>query len=103
MNFDQTDSRRREICESWGLFRHSDPLAQMIKLDEERDELHQALQEADYAEIIDAIGDQMVVLGNIATMFGADLAACYAGAVEEISQRKGTIVNGVFVKETSHG
>lgn len=99
MNFDQTDTRRREICEAWGLFRHSDPMAQMTKLDEERNELAMALLDCDYPEIIDAIGDQMVVLGNIATMVGADLAACYASAVEEISKRKGTIVDGVFVKE----
>jgi len=103
MNFDQTDTRRREICEAWGLFRQSDPLAQMGKLNEECKELKKALLDTDYPEIIDGIGDCMVVLGNIATLVGADLAACYAHSVEEISKRKGTIVDGVFVKETSHG
>ena len=101
MNFEETDKRRKAICQSWGLFEQSSPMAQMQKLAEEFVELKHALLEDDTSEIIDGVGDSFVVLCNIATMLHLDPAACYASAVHEISKRTGHIDpdTGLFVKD----
>ena len=101
MNFEEIDNRRKAICQSWGLFEQSNPMAQMQKLAEEYTELKHALLEDDLSEIIDVVGDSMVVLGNIASMLNLDLADCYASAVHEISKRTGHIDpdTGLFVKD----
>ena len=49
---------------------------------------------------IDAIGDMVVVLINIATRNGASLETCLGQAYEEIKDRKGRMINGSFVKES---
>jgi NTP pyrophosphatase (non-canonical NTP hydrolase) len=98
--FEQIDQRRIAICKSWGLFDQSNPMAQMTKLAEEFVELKHALLEDDTGEIIDAIGDMTVVLGNIASMLNLSLPDCYASAVHEISKRRGHIDpdSGLFIK-----
>jgi NTP pyrophosphatase (non-canonical NTP hydrolase) len=72
----------------------------MVKLAEEYTELKHALLEDDMGEIIDALGDSMVVLGNIASMLNLALPDCYASAVHEISKRSGHIDpdSGLFIK-----
>ena len=49
--------------------------------------------------VIDDIGDCLVVLINIAERNGLNLALCLQHAYEDIKDRKGTMVDGVFVKE----
>jgi NTP pyrophosphatase (non-canonical NTP hydrolase) len=100
MTFEETDKIRQSICQRWGLFDQSSPMAQMTKLAEEFVELKHALLEDDTGEIIDAIGDMTVVLGNIASMLNLDMADCYASAVHEISKRRGHIDpdSGLFIK-----
>jgi hypothetical protein len=41
----------------------------------------------------------MVVLTHIAKMYNLDLRHCYEQAYNEIKDRKGKIVNGIYVKE----
>jgi hypothetical protein len=50
-------------------------------------------------EIIDGIGDAMVVLTILAAQHNVNLEACVAAAWDEIKDRKGRMINGVFVKE----
>ena len=49
--------------------------------------------------VIDDIGDCLVVLINIAERNGLNLALCLQHAYEDIKDRKGKMVDGVFVKE----
>jgi len=49
--------------------------------------------------VIDDIGDCMVVLINIAERNGLSLSDCLSHAYEDIKDRKGKMVDGVFVKE----
>ena len=49
--------------------------------------------------VIDDIGDCLVVLINIAERNGLNLTSCLHHAYEDIKDRKGTMVDGVFVKE----
>ena len=49
--------------------------------------------------VIDDIGDCLVVLINIAERNGLSLFDCLSHAYEDIKDRKGKMVNGVFVKE----
>ena len=49
--------------------------------------------------VIDDIGDCLVVLINIAERNGLSLFECLSHAYEDIKDRKGKMVDGVFVKE----
>jgi hypothetical protein len=49
--------------------------------------------------VIDDIGDCLVVLINISERNGLSLFDCLSHAYEDIKDRKGKMVNGVFVKE----
>lgn len=53
-------------------------------------------------DISDDIGDIMVVLINIAERNGLSLSECLEHAYDDIKNRKGRMVNGVFVKETDY-
>ena len=71
--------------------------AQIKKLREEVQELEDATH---IDQIKDGIGDCMVVLTIIAAMFDLTLLDCYFFAYNQIKDRKGKTVNGVFIKET---
>ena len=82
-----------------GLYEKGDIKTQVIKLQEEVGELSKAILENDEADIIDAIGDSVVVLTNLAHLSGFDIEHCIKEAYNEISNRKGKIINGTFVKD----
>jgi NTP pyrophosphatase (non-canonical NTP hydrolase) len=67
---------------------------------EEAGELAQALLNQDSYEIKDAIGDMVVVLTNLAALEGMQIENCIDSAYSEISNRKGEMINGTFVKQT---
>lgn len=71
------------------------------KLGEEVCELFEAMEERDLPDIADAIGDCSVVLAIIAEQYGLAFEQCQEAAWEQIKDRKGKIVNGVFVKEVA--
>ena len=75
----------------------SNPQAQMLKLTEEMGEL--AGNIAKGRPVKDDIGDMMVVLTIIAAQNNLTLAECYSHAYNDIKDRKGKVVDGVFVKE----
>jgi len=51
-------------------------------------------------DIADDIGDIMVVLINIAVRNGLSMEHCLEVAYNDIKDRKGRMIDGVFVKET---
>ena len=83
-----------------GLYVSGDPITQYVKLQEEAGELAQALLKDDQPEVIDAIGDMVVVLTNLAHQRGVSIEKCIDDAYKVISKRKGKMINGTFVKET---
>ena len=75
------------------------PQAQMLKMTEEVGELAHAIARGDEALASDAIGDCVVVLTILASQLGLNINTCVEGAYNEIKDRKGKMVNGVFIKE----
>ena len=90
----------REWARNRGIYDSGDVKTQLIKLYEETGELAQAVLKKDDDGIIDAIGDSVVVLTNLATLAGYDIEHCINSAYAEIRQRTGSMVNGTFVKDT---
>jgi len=89
----------REWAKERGLYDKGDIKTQLIKLYEESGELSQAILKDDKAGIIDAIGDSVVVLTNLAHLVGTDIEDCIGAAYNEISNRTGRMINGTFVKD----
>jgi NTP pyrophosphatase (non-canonical NTP hydrolase) len=89
----------RQWANDRGLYDKGDAKTQLIKLYEESGELSQALLKNDKAGIIDAIGDSVVVLTNLAHLVGTDIEICIKSAYDEISNRTGRMINGTFVKD----
>ncbi len=81
------------------LIHGSDARAQTIKLGEEFGELCAAIARGKTDEAMDAIGDMTVVLTILAAQLGTTIEACQDAAWEQIKDRRGRMVNGVFVKE----
>jgi len=83
-----------------GIYRTGNVKTQYIKLQEESGELAKAILKEDKAEFIDAIGDMVVVLTNLAALEGLKIEDCITSAYDVIKSRQGSMVNGTFVKET---
>jgi NTP pyrophosphatase (non-canonical NTP hydrolase) len=79
----------------------SEPRDQMLKLVEEMGELATAIQKKDRLGQIDAIGDCAVVLCIIAEQLNTRFDYCQEVAWQEIKDRKGRLIDGVFVKEVA--
>jgi len=94
-NFDKI----RAWAEERGLYNKGDANTQYVKLQEEAGELAKALLKNDKPEIIDAIGDMVVVLTNLSHMQGVTIEDCIDSAYKVISKRTGKMINGTFVKD----
>ncbi len=89
----------RAWAKAKGLYDKGDPKTQYIKLMEETGEIGRAILKNDTAEIIDGIGDAVVVLTNLAELVGVPIEECIQEAYNVISKRTGKMVNGTFVKD----
>ena len=90
----------RQWADERGIYEKGDPKTQYIKLMEEAGEVGRAILKQDTNEIVDGIGDMVVVLTNLAELIGVPIEECIQQAYNEISKRKGKMVNGTFVKQT---
>lgn len=88
----------RDWAEERGLYDKGDTKTQFCKLMEEAGELGRAVLKDNQAEFVDAIGDMVVVLTNMAMLGGTSIETCIDAAYDEIKNRKGKMVNGTFVK-----
>lgn len=79
------------------LIEGSDDKTQFAKLIQEAGELSDNICKG--KDIRDDIGDMMVVLINIAERNSLSLTECLEVAYNDIKDRKGRMVDGVFVKE----
>jgi len=89
----------RNWAETRGLYDEGNSHTQYVKLQEEAGELAKALLDDDKMEIMDAIGDIVVVLTNLAHLQDTTIESCIAQAYNEIKNRKGSMINGTFVKD----
>ena len=70
---------------------------QVLKLIQEVGELSDSV--CKQQDVKDDIGDCLVILINIAEREGTTLEECLAVAYEDIKDRKGKMIDGIFVKE----
>jgi len=89
----------RDWAKQRGLYDKGNAHTQYVKLQEEAGELAKALLNDDQDEVVDAIGDMVVVLTNLAHLRGVNIETCIASAYDVISKRTGKMINGTFVKD----
>lgn len=73
-------------------------VAQLNKLRSEVDELEEAMDQKDMDGFRDAIGDIFVVLTGMARIKGCSVEDCVKEAFNEIKDRQGVTVEGMFIK-----
>ena len=78
----------------------ADPRAQALKLGEEFGELFEGLAKNNDELTKDAIGDIYVVLTILSQQLGFTIEECIDIAYDEIKDRRGKMIDGVFVKES---
>lgn len=91
-----------EKIDEWAIERNLDtaePEKQMLKMIEEVGELAEGLAKGNLGQVIDSVGDVYVVLTILTLQMDLDISDCIVAAYEEIRNRKGKMINGVYVKE----
>ena len=82
-----------------GLYDGGDPKTQALKLVEEVGETSRAILKGNHEDIIDGIGDCVVVLTNLAELLDFSIEDCIDAAYDEIKDRTGKMSNGTFKKD----
>jgi len=92
---------RFDLIRTWarerGLYDKGDTKTQFCKLMEEAGELGRAVLKDDNKEFVDAIGDMVVVLTNLAHLGGTSIEYCIDSAYHEIKDRKGGMKNSSII------
>lgn len=104
MKYEKLQEKAIQWADDRNIFENSDAIKQISKTQEELDETLDALKRLEQGEeaileVADGIGDMLVTIILLAKMVGLDSVDCLADAYEEIKDRKGKMVNGLFVKE----
>lgn len=81
-----------------GLVNETNGKNQLLKSFEEMGEVARAVLKEDRPALIDGIGDVLVTLIILAEINNLSLEMCLAFAYEEIKNRTGKTVDGVFIK-----
>lgn len=89
----------REWAENKGIYAKGDAKTQFVKLSEEMGELAMSILKNNPEEFMDAIGDCVVVLTNLAHLNDVKIEDCINGSYDVIAKRTGKMVNGTFVKD----
>jgi NTP pyrophosphatase (non-canonical NTP hydrolase) len=94
--------RNKENVINWadnkGLLKRENSFKQFIKTVEEMGEVANALNKDNKEALIDGIGDVVVTLIILAKQNNLDIEDCLEHAWNEIKDRTGKTVNGVFIK-----
>lgn len=97
--FEELDLLVIEWARERGILPASDAKTQMLKCVSEVGELADAIAKGNFREIVDGLGDTVVTLILVAEILQLDLTECLEIAYKEIADRKGKMVNGIFIKE----
>ena len=92
----------RQWAKDRNLIEGSDMKSQFVKLIEEAGELANAIAKKNDIEFADAIGDMVVVLTIMAAQNGMMIEDCIDAAWQQIRDRKGKMVDGIFIKEADN-
>lgn|SRR5699024_6449700 len=96
-------NRLIENIEKWSIdkgLHQVESSKQALKTFEEVGEVAAALARNDMDELKDGIGDVVVTLIILAQQNNMSLQDCLEQAYNEIKDRKGKTINGVFIKES---
>jgi NTP pyrophosphatase (non-canonical NTP hydrolase) len=99
MNFTQLNDAIIAWGSERGIIQAKDAKSQLIKTMEELGELAGATAKENHDDMVDAVGDVVVTLILYCAIQEIDLTTCLNQAYREIANRKGKMVDGVFVKE----
>lgn len=91
--------RIRQWAHDRNLIEGSTVQAQFVKLIEEVGELAEAVAKGKDEQFMDSIGDAFVVLTILAAQKDLEIEECIAHAWDEIKDRKGRMVDGVFIRD----
>ena len=94
---------RFDLIRGWakdrGLYDKGDTKTQTLKLMEEAGEICRAVLKNDHEQVVDGIGDCVVVLTNLAELQGTTIEECIDMAYDVIKYRTGKMNNGTFKKD----
>ena len=104
MKYEKLQEKVIQWAKDRNIFENSNAIKQISKTQEELYETLTALREIEQGkesilDVADGIGDMLVTIILLAEMVGLDSVNCLADAYEEIKNRKGKMVDGLFVKE----
>lgn len=89
--------------QGWAVDRNlhtADYVKQALKLGEEFGELCQGIVKGNEEQIKDSLGDMYVVMTILSMQLGLEIEDCVYHAYDEIKDRKGKMVDGIFIKES---
>lgn len=96
--FDQNIDNVIVWASSRGLLSQENATKQMLKVIEEVGETASAILKGNQEAIVDGIGDSFVTLIILARQLGLEPSYCLDRAWDEIKDREGKTVNGIFIK-----
>ena len=104
MKYEKLQEKVIQWAKDRNIFENSNAIKQISKTQEELYETLTALRELEQGkesilDVADGIGDMLVTIILLAEMVGLNSVDCLADAYEEIKNRKGKMVDGLFVKE----
>lgn len=104
MKYEELEKKVIQWADDRNIFENSNAIKQISKTQEELDETLDALKrleqgEESILEVADGIGDMLVTIILLAEMVELSPVDCLADAYDEIKDRKGKMVDGLFVKE----
>lgn len=88
-----------QFFEDRGLYERTTWKAQHLKLEEETDELKDALLLGDDEQVLNEAGDVYICLLNVLHSCGLTMEQAVNYATDKVIKRKGRVENGVFIKE----
>lgn len=101
MNLDTLSKNVIEWADQKGLLKRENAHKQMLKVLEEVGETSGALLKDNEEELIDGIGDSFVTLIILSRQLGWEPEECLNRAWNEIKDRNGKLVDGIFVRDES--
>ena len=104
MSYEKLETKVIEWAKDRNILENSNAIKQISKTQEELDETLDALKrleqgEESILEVADGIGDMLVTIILLAKIVGLESVSCLGDAYEEIKNRKGKMVDGLFVKD----
>ena len=99
MKFDELSRLVKGWAEDKGIITENNAPKQMLKVLEEVGETSGALLKNDREALQDGIGDSFVTLIILSYQLGFSPEQCLESAWNEIKDRTGKTVNGIFIKD----